>query len=132
MDVMSLIQQALDASNKLRELSKKIEDAEFKMLLADLHSALADAKLESGDLKMKLALAQEQVHSLQQELKEKPQARPIYSSEGLYDFEGELGRFCTACWDVRQQKVRVSEVAADFHFAGRWKCPSCNSRYCPE
>lgn len=56
MDVMALLHQALEASSKLREMAKKIENAEFKIVLADLHSSLADAKLESGELKMKLAV----------------------------------------------------------------------------
>lgn len=129
MDVMALIQQALDASSKLRELSKKIEDAEFKMLLADLHSALADAKLESGELKMKLAAAQEQVLSLQQQLTQKQQTRPTYTDEGVYSFDGETGRFCTGCWDVHQRKVRLTAVPEDFHFAGKWSCPSCDAHY---
>ena len=30
MDLMALIQQALEASGKLRDLSKKVEDADFK------------------------------------------------------------------------------------------------------
>ncbi|OWJ91100.1 hypothetical protein B6S59_25345 [Pseudomonas sp. A46] len=128
MDVMALIQQALDASTKLRELSKKVGDAEFKMLLADLHSALADAKLESNELKMRLASAQDEVLTLQQLLAQREQSKPTYTDEGLYSFDGE-GRFCTGCWDVHQRKVRLAAVPEDFHFAGKWQCPACNAHY---
>jgi len=45
MDVIAGIQTALDITGKLRELSKKIQDADFSMLLADLTMQLADTKL---------------------------------------------------------------------------------------
>lgn len=43
MDIIALLQQALDVSNKLRDLAKRVGDADFKMLVADLNSALGDA-----------------------------------------------------------------------------------------
>ncbi|NMY40539.1 hypothetical protein HBN76_04405 [Pseudomonas sp. WS 5013] len=128
MDVLSLIQQALDASSKLRELARKVEDAEFRMVLAELHSALADAKLESVELKTKLAAAQEVALKLQQQLDLRESAEPDFV-DGCYSFPGVEGRFCTACWDARQKKVRVHETPYDFAFAGKWTCPSCNSSW---
>lgn len=126
MDVLSLIQQALDASSKLKELAKKIEDAEFRMLLADLHSALADAKLESVDLKMKLAAAQEAVLQLEQQLVQRESGEPVLS-DGCYSFPGTEGEFCTCCWDTQRRKVRVHPTQPDFNFAGKWTCPACKS-----
>lgn len=104
-------------------------DADFKMIVADLHSALGDAKLESGELKLKLAAALEQIISLQAQVKQRAAGQPTYTNEGVYSFEGEPGRFCTSCWDVGERRVRLSDVPYDFHFAGRWKCPNCNAHY---
>lgn len=132
MDIIALLQQALDTSNKLRDLAKKVGDADFKMLVADLHSELGDAKLESGELKMKLAAAHEQIAHLQTLLKQKSADQPTYTHEGVYSFDGEVGRFCTACWDDGQLRVRLSNVARDFHFAGKWMCPKCEAHYSPE
>lgn len=129
MDVVTLIQQALEASTKLRELSKKVGDADFKMVLAELHSALADAKLESVEIKMRLAAAQEQLLDLQQQLQSKQHDKPQVTAEGTYNFEGETGDFCTGCWDVRHLKVRLSLMPADLHFGGKWRCPSCRANY---
>ncbi|MNF44742.1 hypothetical protein D3C84_258590 [compost metagenome] len=124
MDIIALLQQALDASNKLRDLAKKVGDADFKMLVADLHSALGDAKLESGELKMKLAAAQDQIILLQAQIKQKADGKPTYTSEGVYSFDGETGRFCTSCWDVGERRVRLANVPSDFHFAGNGCAPS--------
>ncbi|MEE1991495.1 hypothetical protein QPL90_08220 [Pseudomonas syringae pv. syringae] len=132
MDIIALLQQALDASNKLRDLAKKVGDADFKMLVADLNSALGDAKLESGDLKMRLAAAHDQIALLETQIKQKATGQPTYTDEGVYSFDGEAGRFCTSCWDASQLRVRLSNVAPDFYFAGRWMCPKCNAHYSPE
>lgn len=60
-DVVAAIQSAIEIAGRLRSLSKKIEDAEFKMLLAELSESLADTKLEVADLKMQLASAKEEI-----------------------------------------------------------------------
>lgn len=57
MDVFAAIQSAIEIAGKLRDLSKKVEDADFKMLLVDLSDKLADAKLEVATLKADLAEA---------------------------------------------------------------------------
>ncbi|WP_040069072.1 hypothetical protein [Pseudomonas batumici] len=129
MDIIALLQQALDASNKLRDLAKKVGDADFKMLVADLHSALGDAKLESAELKLKLAAAQDQIALLQAQVKQKAAGKPTYTSEGVYSFDGETGRFCTSCWDVGERQVRLTSMSPEFDFAGKWKCPKCKAHY---
>lgn len=129
MDLMALLQQALEASGKLRDLSKKVEDADFKMVLAELHGALADAKLESGELKMKLAASQEQVAALRAQVDQRVRTKPTYTPEGVYSFEGEVGRFCTACWDSDERRVRLTDLALAFRFAGQWECPKCHAGY---
>lgn len=129
MDLMALLQQALNASNQLRDLSKKLEDADFKMLLAELHEALADAKLESVDLKMKLAESQAQLNTLRLQLDQRAKGKPTFTSESVYAFEGETGRFCTACWDSDERRIRLTDIAKQFRFAGQWECPKCHACY---
>ncbi|HBO6812411.1 MULTISPECIES: hypothetical protein [Pseudomonas] len=120
MDLMVLIQQALEASGKLRDLSKKLEDADFKMILADLHSALADAKLESGEVKMKLALAQEEIVRLKQVIEQRDKGKPTYnvSSKGICEkhrqVEYSIGKWKLAMtgWiSTKQAPSRNSRVS---------------------
>ncbi|WP_417560145.1 hypothetical protein [Marinomonas sp.] len=49
-DLISTVSSAITLASRLREISKNIEDAEFKNLLADLSLELADAKLKIADL----------------------------------------------------------------------------------
>jgi hypothetical protein len=55
MEVIESIQAAISVVSKLRELSKKLENAEIKMLIADLSNDLADAKLHAANVKSEMA-----------------------------------------------------------------------------
>jgi len=63
-DIISSVSTAITLATRLREISKNIEDAEFKNLLADLSLELADAKLKMADLISENAEMKEQLHSL--------------------------------------------------------------------
>jgi septal ring factor EnvC (AmiA/AmiB activator) len=128
MDVIASLQSAIDIVSKLRDLSKKVEDADFKMLLADLSMELADAKLEMANLKVSLATTIEENEKLKASLAQKNSAKPKLVN-GAYAFEGEDGAFCTACWDTKQQHVRVTEQSGAFRRFGKWRCPSCQATF---
>ncbi|WP_217475636.1 hypothetical protein [Stutzerimonas stutzeri] len=49
-DLISAITTAVSLASRLREISKNIEDAEFKNILADLSLELADTKLKVAGL----------------------------------------------------------------------------------
>jgi Zn finger protein HypA/HybF involved in hydrogenase expression len=63
-DLISSVSTAISLATRLREISKNIEDAEFKNLLADLSLELADAKLKIADLVSENAELKEKMHSL--------------------------------------------------------------------
>ena len=125
-DIVTAIQSAIDIVGKLRALSKKIEDAEFKMLLADLSGELADAKLEVANLKMELAKAKEQLQEKTELINRKQTEKPTLC-EGAYQFPDDSGFFCTACYDTKKQRVRVTALSGPFSDFGKWQCPSCQA-----
>jgi uncharacterized coiled-coil DUF342 family protein len=61
MDIITTIGTSIALAKRLREISKNIEDAEFKNVLADLASELADLKLEAATLKEQIAVLQEEL-----------------------------------------------------------------------
>lgn len=63
-DLISSVSTAITLATRLREISKNIEDAEFKNLLADLSLELADAKLKIADLISENAEIKEKLRSL--------------------------------------------------------------------
>jgi hypothetical protein len=125
-DIVTAIHASIEIVNRLRKLSKKIEDAAFKMLLAGLSNELADAKLDAANLKIELAQLKEQ-HQEQALLLERRSTEKPIVCEGAYQFDGDSGFFCTACYDVRQQKVRVTALPSPFSEMGTWQCPSCQA-----
>lgn len=125
-DVVTSLQHAIEIAGKLRALSKKVEDADFKMLLADLSGELADAKLEAADLKIEIARLIAENQSLKERIAARENAKPKMD-EGAYTFEGETGHFCTACFDVREQRVRLTRLVAPFDDFGHWQCPGCKA-----
>ena len=62
-DVMSILSTAIATVQKLREVSEKIKDAETNNLIAGLHMALAD-------LKMQFVTLQEENMRLRKELQQ--------------------------------------------------------------
>ena len=126
LEVVQALQSAIDITGKLRNLSKKIEDSEFKMLLADLLGELADAKVKVAQLQGDLAKLTEENQTLTTKLNTKSTLKPIYK-DGAYSFEDDDGAFCTACFDTKQQQVRLSRLEPPFDTFGKWECPSCNA-----
>lgn len=63
-DLISTVSTAISLASRLREISKNIEDAEFKNLLADLSLELADAKLKIADLVSENTELKERLSSL--------------------------------------------------------------------
>jgi hypothetical protein len=128
MDVFPALQHSIEIVSKLRALAKKVGDAEFKMLLADLSSELGDAKLEAANLKSELALSLEEAAKLKARMSARESNAP-YLENHAYRFGDEEGHFCSACWDVKQRKVRVTAMTGHFSDLATWMCPSCKATY---
>lgn len=127
MDVIAGIQTALDITGKLRELSKKVQDAEFSMLLADLTMQLADTKLEVANLKTELAKEREEKEELAKRLSNKEDAKPTLV-DGGYKFDGDDALYCTGCFDSEQKKIRLGSAPSAFAGTfGKWRCPVCKT-----
>lgn len=63
-DLISSVSTAISLASRLREISKNIEDAEFKNLVADLSLELADAKMKLATLVSENAEMKEKIHAL--------------------------------------------------------------------
>ena len=128
LEAVQALQSSIEIVGRLRSLSKKIEDAEFKMLLADLSSGLGDAKLEVANLKVELASLREENERLREAASTRSAGKPAVV-EDAYSFPDQEGLFCTACYDVKRQQVRVKALTGAFTVFGKWECPSCKAAY---
>jgi len=63
-DLVTTVSTAISLATRLREISKNVENSEFKNLLADLNLELADAKMKMADLISENADMKEKLASL--------------------------------------------------------------------
>ncbi len=120
MDVVSSVNGAIALVSKLRDIAKKIDQAEMHNLLADLSNELADAKMAMAELKEQVVTISEE-NRLLKEIQLGEREKPVQVKYGCYMFEGAEGLFCTACYDTKGQKIRVARIAGHYH------CPVCKA-----
>lgn len=121
MEIISSVSNSIGLVKRLREISKNIEEAEFKNLLADLSNELADIKLEAAGLKEKLVTLQEENRILKSTTPDKEE-KPIGTKWGCYIFENDDGLYCTGCWDSQRKKIRTNRATSRFR-----SCPVCKA-----
>lgn len=121
MDIVSAVSNSLSLVQRLREISKNLEEAEFKNLLADLSIELADVKLEASALKEELAAIQEENRILKQTTPSDDE-KPIGVKWGCYQFKDDDGLYCTGCWDSKRKKIRTNRATSTHRL-----CPVCRA-----
>ena len=120
MDILATLNHSISLVSRLREISKNLSEAEFKNLLADLSSELAEAKIHIAELKTQLAALAEENRSLKAAAPESKQTPT--QKWGCYQFEGEQGLFCTACYDSKGKKSLTNRLSST-----RRSCPVCKT-----
>lgn len=128
MDVVANLSNAIEIAKKLRELSKKIEEADFRMLLAGLTDQLGDAKLQAANLKIELAEALGKISELERRAVQVASAEPQVH-DGAYVFGDITRHYCTGCYDTRGQKILLNELKGTWAHFGKWQCPACDKTY---
>ena len=129
-DIVSSITTAIDIVKKLRELDRKVKEAEFKTLLADLTSELGDAKLNAANLKIELAEAKSRIGELERQATIRTSDEPEMH-EGAYVFGDNARHYCTGCYDTSGRKIVLNETPREWAFAGKWECPVCSKNFGP-
>jgi len=121
MDIISAIGSSITLAKRLREISKHIENAELKNVLVDLMNELADAKLGAAALKERLASLEEE-NALIKKTASSSDEVPTGRKYGCYQFAGDDGLYCPACWDSKRKKSSTTRVNTRFRH-----CPVCSA-----
>jgi hypothetical protein len=111
MDIVSTVAQTISLAQRLRDISKHVADAEFKNLLADLLSDLADLKLEAVGLKETIAKLEAE-NSLLKRTKPADDEKPIGRQWGCYKFKDDDGLYCPGCWDSKRLKASTTRATS--------------------
>jgi hypothetical protein len=117
--VASTLSTAIATLGQLREASKKLQNAEFKTIIAELADQLSDAKLQLAELKDELVT----LRAENQELKSvKDDARPEVFW-GCYRFPGDEQLYCPACYDTKGKKYLTTRLNSQ-----RRQCTVCKTQ----
>ncbi|EGQ7683628.1 hypothetical protein IZS58_004575 [Vibrio parahaemolyticus] len=120
-EYVSGIKAAWDAAKIIKEATDSYEDAHLKLQIAELMSALADAKLEAIN-------SAEKIVELELKLKTK---QAMTFSNGLYykqlESDKKEGPFCATCFDDQGKEIRLQSMLG--RVGGNWHCRVCNGWY---
>lgn len=122
--LLSSIKTATDIAKIIRESDTSLEKAETKLKLAELVSALADAKLEAAEIQQLILDRDETIRQLTAAAKLKAEItwrQPCYY---LANAEGQEEPYCQKCYDSERKLARLH---ADGN--GYFKCCVCKQSY---
>ena len=120
----SSIKAASDIAKIVRESGLTLEQAEYKLKLAELVEKLADAKMEIASVQDVIDEKDQRIKQLEQEAEIRGQLTyesPYYwlQHEGRRD-----GPFCQQCYDSEKKLMRLTGYGN-----GYWDCKTCKSNY---
>jgi len=122
--ILSSLKTATDIAKFIKDSGITLKDAETKLKLADLISALADAKIEIAAVQQTLIDKDTEILKLQDQLKIKGNIRwedPYY---WLIDNDKKDGPYCQQCYDKNGDLIRLQGDGRGF-----WDCRACKSDY---
>ena len=127
MDVASIsaalagIKSATDIAKIIKDGSLSLEQAEVKFQLADLISALADAKIEIANIREVVSDKDELIRTLNEKLSLKENM--VWQKPYYFVMQGEYkdGPFCQKCYDGKQLLMRLQGED------GWWQCHECKN-----
>jgi ribosomal protein L37AE/L43A len=121
---LTSIKTAADLAKLIKDTDSSLERAESKLKLAELMSALADAKLEVVEIQQLVSEKDARIRSLEEQvaLKERLQWESPYY--WLVNGSSKEGPFCQQCFDTDGKQVRLQGNGS-----GWWKCAACKNTY---
>ncbi len=122
--LLGSLKTATDIAKFIRESDVSLEKAETKLKLAELVSALADAKLEAAEVQQAILDRDEAIRQLKAAAKLRGDLKwrqPCYYLAGT---EGQEEPYCQNCYDSEAKLARLHTDGA-----GRFQCRVCKQSY---
>ncbi len=122
--LLTSIKTATEIAKLIKEGDVSLEKAETKLKLAELISALADAKIEVSEIQQVLLEKDSEIRGLNEQIKLQALVqweKPYY---WLVDNGNKDGPFCQHCYDKDRQLIRLQGNGE-----GYWECKVCKNNY---
>ena len=132
------IKTATELAKAIKGADLSLEKAETKLKIAELMSALADAKILAAEIQGLLQQKDKEIKGLKSELEFKPK---LIRKDGCYFDTNELDKnlyepFCSQCWEVKKVPVHLSKQSSVLLTGGgkprrllSYYCPTCKNPY---
>ncbi|KFZ37446.1 hypothetical protein HR45_10540 [Shewanella mangrovi] len=121
---LTSIKTAVDLAKIIKDGDKSLEQAEIKYKLAELISALADAKMEIAEVR-ELVLSKDNELSALKDVFEQQKNMEWDEPYYFHVKDGQRqGPFCQQCYDSENKLVRL--INRGFAM-GVWRCNTCNT-----
>lgn len=122
--VLGSIKTATEIAKLIKDSDLTLEKAETKLKLAELISALADAKIEVTDIQHILIEKDQQIRVLEDKLSIKQKLKWIEPNYWVVDGEQKDGPYCQHCYDKNKELIRLQGNGE-----GYWECKACKNSY---
>ena len=123
--ILSSIKTATDIAKLIKDSGISLEKAEVKLKLADLISALADAKMDMAAIQQTLLDKDSEIGKLREQLtiRDKIKWEPPYYWV-INEEDKNDGPYCQQCYDNDHKLIRLTKTGTGF-----WDCKTCKNRY---
>ena len=122
--ILGSIKTATEIARLIKDSDFSLEKAEIKLKLADLISALADAKIQAAELHSVIFDKDEKIKELEESLNLKQNLHYEAPYYWLGEGENKEGPFCQKCYDDNGKTIRLQGTGK-----GYWECRVCKSAY---
>lgn len=122
--VLSSLKTATEIAKLIKDSDVSLEKAESKLKLAELISALADAKIEVTEVQQVLLEKDAEVRELKAQLEVKTKLKWEKPYYWLIDDSQRDGPYCQHCYDKSRELIRLQGNGG-----GYWECKACKNSY---
>jgi hypothetical protein len=122
--LLGSIKTAADIAKLIKDSGVTLEQAEIKLKLAELISALADAKMETAEIQANIASRDERIRELEKAATIREAVSYKDPAYWLSAAGGHDGPFCQHCYDKDSKLVRLQD-----ELNGAWECRACKNRF---
>lgn len=122
--ILGSVKTATEIAKLLKDSDLSLEKAEMKLKLAELISALADAKIEMAEIQSLLMEKDDRIKTLQEE--KKTRSNLTYEAPYYWSInrDSKEGPFCQQCFDKNEKLIRLQGYGN-----GYWDCKVCGNNY---
>jgi hypothetical protein len=118
------IKTATELAKAIKGADLSLEKAETKLKMAELISALADAKIQAAEIQDLVQEKDKRIKELELSLDNKS---TLIRHEGKYFESDENGNpigdpYCSNCWEANNKMIHLDKISGRIH-----KCPSCEN-----